>query len=68
MTAVAEVALAARMLSVSLTRLAATHPDAALTRSEVGNLSIVDTAGAYIGWADTLTGQVHLFERDGGDE
>jgi hypothetical protein len=35
--------------------------DAYVVRNEVGNLSIMNVDGAYIGYIDTLTGEVDIF-------
>jgi hypothetical protein len=47
-------------LASRLTDVATAHPGAQVTRSQVGNLSILDADRRYIGWADVLTGEVNM--------
>lgn len=51
---------ALRALADGLSVLLERHPDAMVIRSRVGNLSILDARGKYIGWADVITGEVQM--------
>jgi hypothetical protein len=47
-------------LQAQLRDLAQTHPGAGVVRNDVGNLAVLDADGTYIGWIDTLTGEVEI--------
>lgn len=55
-----ESATALHALADRLSVLLERHPDATVVRSRVGNLSILDVSGKYIGWADVITGEVQM--------
>lgn len=64
MTRLDDSVTALRALADGLSALLERHPDATVVRSRVGNLSILDAAGKYIGWADVITGEVQMIARE----
>lgn len=47
-------------LRVACDLVANRFPGADLVKNQVGNLSILDTGGLYIGWIDLRTGEVEM--------
>lgn len=63
--ALTEAAAYTTAVAATLTQLAQQHPDWELSRNDVGNWSLYDKDGEYVGWVSPPQGQVSVLDEPG---